>query len=149
LKITGFALAQWTQSESTGVGKNRRQRSVRYTGREDYLNSTTYLTGSNEGHQVEILPGIHTYNFSCFLPATLPTSFEGTYGHIRYTVRVGLERPWKFDQTYKVAFTVLKLVSCFTSFTKTIFVSRFFHSLDTLISTMTLQHYAYLAKWKW
>lgn len=55
-----------------------------------------------------IFPGTHTYNFSCTLPHLLPTSFEGKKGHIRYTVRVALERPWKFDHTYRVAFTVLK-----------------------------------------
>ena len=60
------------------------------------------------GNPIDILPGIHTFNFSCFLPQMLPSSFEGQYGHIRYTVTVSLERPWKFDQTYKVGFTVLK-----------------------------------------
>lgn len=50
------------------------------------------------------------YNFSCTLPPLLPTSFEGRYGHIRYTICVTLERPWKFDQTYRVGFTVLKAI---------------------------------------
>lgn len=38
----------------------------------------------------------------------LPTSFEAKYGYIRYTAKVALERPWKFDLTYRVGFTVLK-----------------------------------------
>lgn len=58
--------------------------------------------------QIEILPGIHTYNFQTVLPANLPTSFEAKSGFIRYTVRVALERPWKFDLTYKMGFTILK-----------------------------------------
>lgn len=58
--------------------------------------------------KLDLPAGTHTYTFACALPPQLPTSFEGTYGQIRYTARVILERPWKFDQTYKVAFTVLK-----------------------------------------
>lgn len=72
------------------------------------MNSTTYLIGSPHANEIEILPGLHTYNFACLLPNNLPSSFEGPYGHIRYTVKVTFERPWKFDQTYKVGFTLLK-----------------------------------------
>lgn len=47
------------------------------------------------------------YNFSAQLPATLPSSFEGQFGYIRYTVKGILNRPWKFDQECKAAFTVI------------------------------------------
>lgn len=55
----------------------------------------------------ELPAGRRKYTFACKLPTTLPTSFEGLYGYIRYTVKVILERSRKFDHTLKVAFTVL------------------------------------------
>lgn len=60
------------------------------------------------GNQIEIAPGSYQYNFQALLPPMLPTSFEAKHGSIRYLVNVVIDRPWKFDLTYKVAFTVLK-----------------------------------------
>ncbi|XP_058059106.1 arrestin domain-containing protein 3-like [Anopheles bellator] len=107
LQIKGFAEVKW--SETTGTGKARR--TVHYHGRQDYINTVTYLQGSPEGNQFDIAPGSHTYRFGCVLPGNVPTSFEGQFGHIRYTVRVVLHRPWKVDPTYKVGFTVLRHVN--------------------------------------
>lgn len=75
------------------------------------MNSTTYLAGSKDSNSIELLPGIHTYRFSCVLPINLVTSLEAEYGHIRYTVKVILERVWNTDHSYKVAFTVLRHVN--------------------------------------
>lgn len=60
------------------------------------------------GNQIEIAPGSYQYNFQAVLPPLLPTSFEAKHGSIRYLINVVIDRPWKFDLTYKVAFTVLK-----------------------------------------
>lgn len=60
--------------------------------------------------KAELAAGLHKFNFSCQLPPQLPTSFESKYGHIRYQVKVEMERPWKFDIKYCFAFTVLKVL---------------------------------------
>lgn len=62
----------------------------------------------NSGNQIEIAPGAYQYNFQAVLPPLLPTSFEAKHGSIRYLINVVIDRPWKFDLTYKVAFTVIK-----------------------------------------
>lgn len=59
------------------------------------------------GAEIELPAGQHAYPFTCALPPTLPSSFEGEWGHVRYTIKVTLDRPWKFDQDTKMAFTVI------------------------------------------
>lgn len=52
-----------------------------YAGKEDYLNQTTYLFGSQSGvNPIEMMAGTTTYSFACVLPHQLPSSFEGKHG---------------------------------------------------------------------
>ena len=54
--------------------------------------------------------GTHKYPFSFTLPPNVPSSFEGYYGHVRYTAKATMDRPWKFDHDTRSAFTVISLV---------------------------------------
>lgn len=59
------------------------------------------------GGEIEIQSGEHKFPFTCTLPTNLPSSFESDFGHVRYTVKATLDRPWKFDQDVKSPFTVI------------------------------------------
>lgn len=57
------------------------------------------------GHKI---PYGHTeYSFSFRLPGDIPCSFEHDTGYVRYTMKVVLERAFKFDHEYKAAFSVV------------------------------------------
>ncbi|XP_068156034.1 arrestin domain-containing protein 3-like [Drosophila tropicalis] len=103
LKIKGFAHTSWSEKKSDDS-------TDWHTGHEDYISTKVYLMGSNNTNEVSIEPGIRTYNFACQIPIRCPSSFEGLHGHVRYEVIVKLIRPWKFDQTFRRRFTVLKLL---------------------------------------
>ncbi|XP_053673930.1 arrestin domain-containing protein 3-like [Anopheles nili] len=100
LKITGLARVQWTEMYGTGT-------TIQFSAKENFLTHTEELVRSDSDDPIELMPGRQIYKFTLQLPATLPTSFEGDYGYNRYTARVVLERPWKFDLTHKIAFTVV------------------------------------------
>lgn len=53
-------------------------------------------------------PGTTTYSFACMLPTQLPSSVEGKYGHIRYSCKVVVDRPWKTDKEFRLSFSVIK-----------------------------------------
>ncbi|XP_050679387.1 arrestin domain-containing protein 1-like isoform X2 [Leptidea sinapis] len=46
----------------------------------------------------EIGAGNHDYSFQFMLPHNIPSSFEGSYGHIRYSLQVVVDRAFKLDQ---------------------------------------------------
>uniref|UniRef100_A0A182SU98 Arrestin C-terminal-like domain-containing protein n=1 Tax=Anopheles maculatus TaxID=74869 RepID=A0A182SU98_9DIPT len=105
LRIVGYSSVNWSEKR----GQGRRRRTVYYGARRDHLSSQKVLFRPQQnGNPGELPAGEHMYEFACELPTSLPTSFEGAYGHCRYTAQVVFDRPWKFNLTHKVGFTVVQ-----------------------------------------
>ncbi|XP_075145128.1 arrestin domain-containing protein 17-like [Haematobia irritans] len=104
LKIRGYANTYWSE-------KGTKDKRTHYRGHVDYINSLTYLISPNSSDEPVIIePGIHSFSFACHIPTTCPSSYEGNRGHIRYVVKVKLLRPWKYDEKFSQAFTVIKIM---------------------------------------
>ena len=67
-----------------------------------YFSSFT-VTGDSIMHP----GGAHKHQFSFQLPLSLPSSFEGAHGYVRYWAKACMDRPWKFNHDTKSAFTVI------------------------------------------
>jgi hypothetical protein len=108
IRFLGEAHTQWVETETrkTSDGKDEEERKD-VTGNEEYFQISYYLLGSANASETELPQGVHTYPFTCTLPPSLPSSFEGEMGYVRYTIKVTLDRPWKFDQDTKMAFSVI------------------------------------------
>ncbi|XP_058825944.1 arrestin domain-containing protein 4-like [Topomyia yanbarensis] len=104
VQIEGFTAVHWKKRPPQG----QRHGSKQFSGREDYLNTLTYVVGGENGAPLEIAQGTHVFKFVCALPDTLPTSFEGQYGHVRYTITICVERPTQQNTIYREAITVLR-----------------------------------------
>lgn len=112
IKFLGEAKTEWTESQTVRneqTGKDEEQRNE-VTGNEEYYQISYYLMGSVNAGDTELPAGVHSFPFTCALPPQLPSSFEGEFGYVRYTIKVTLDRPWKFDQDTKMAFTVISPV---------------------------------------
>ena len=73
-----------------------------------YLCNVTYYAVA--GITEVLAAGEHSFPFSMILPNDLPSSFEGQYGYVRYTVEGTLDPLLKDDHEVKAAFTVLLLL---------------------------------------
>ncbi|KAI1728827.1 arrestin domain-containing protein 17 [Ditylenchus destructor] len=121
LEIKGRAKTYWTKH----TGKSRRhcscsepyfceQFNTHYTHRFTTSNADPGSSSPDPDNdrakpaKGRILPaGVHEIPFSYTLPKTLPSSFEGEFGFVRYTCRAICERPWDFDIVSRRAFTVI------------------------------------------
>ncbi|XP_048735830.2 arrestin domain-containing protein 3-like [Ostrea edulis] len=105
LVFDGKAYVHW--SEKRGSKDNRR--TVFYSGTESYFNNVVCVLGKGLGGGDEHIlhPGQYVYPFSFVLPPNLPSSFEGGVGHVRYTIRGTIDRPWGLNYNTVLAFTVL------------------------------------------
>lgn len=105
LFITGFAETFWDDKVPHGP-KNKKTK-AHFKGHEDFITQKSYLVGSETGSPIDLATGTTHYYFRFNVPPSAPTSLEGKYGHVRYLVKVSLERPWKYDQHFQMPFTVL------------------------------------------
>ncbi|XP_016939599.4 arrestin domain-containing protein 17 [Drosophila suzukii] len=108
IRFLGEANTEWTEEKSVTTSEGKTENEVtQLKGHEEYFKIQYYLLGGKNSSETELPPGTHTYPFTCALPPNLPSSFEGEFGHVRFTIKVTLDRPWKFDQDMKMAFTVI------------------------------------------
>ncbi|KAH8399175.1 hypothetical protein KR215_003725 [Drosophila sulfurigaster] len=108
IRFLGEANTEWTEERNVTSSEGKTENEITHLkGHEEYFKIQYYLLGGKNSSETELPPGTHTYPFTCALPPTLPSSFEGEFGHVRYTIKVTLDRPWKFDQDMKMAFTVI------------------------------------------
>ncbi|XP_055295178.1 uncharacterized protein LOC129564951 [Sitodiplosis mosellana] len=111
IKFKGDANTEWYEDvqKQEGTGDNRKTVTVRewYRSHESYLSSKTFFAGGSDG-KIYLEAGEYVYNFELQLPLELPSSFEGEYGHIRYSASVVLIIPWGFDDKYNQSFTLIR-----------------------------------------
>lgn len=104
MRIFGKGKVHW----SVASGKSRKH----YRAEEIYCDCRIDLlrpeSASEDG--LTLPAGSSMYPFQMALPPSLPSSFEGKYGYVRYTVEAKIDRPWKFDHELKTAFTVLSIL---------------------------------------
>lgn len=104
LELKGKAKTYWTKHS----GRSRQH----YTDSEPYFCeqfNTEYTHAFGKPKERVLAPGRHEVPFSYRLPASLPSSFEGEFGHCRFTCTATLERPWDFDIVCCKVFTVIGL----------------------------------------
>lgn len=111
IRFLGEANTSWSETRKTTNSEGKEEEETEnLSGHEEYFQIQYYLLGGKNSAEIELPSGSHTYPFTCALPPTLPSSFEGEWGHVRYTIKITLDRPWKFDQDTKMAFTVISPV---------------------------------------
>ncbi|XP_058453413.1 arrestin domain-containing protein 3-like [Malaya genurostris] len=103
--VTGFADTFWIDKVPHGP-KNKKTK-AHFKGHEDFILQKSYFVGSDTGNSIDLPTGAQYHYFQFDIPATAPTSMEGKHGHVRYSVKVSLERPWKYDHNFQLPFTVL------------------------------------------
>lgn len=107
IKFEGIAKVSWTENESVRKDNGETAtENITYSAQEEYFSNKYFLIGS-ESSEVEIPAGENVYPFQTTLPPRLPTSFDGEHGHVRYTIRAILDRPWKMDEEAKLFITVV------------------------------------------
>ncbi|XP_032903206.1 arrestin domain-containing protein 5 [Amblyraja radiata] len=87
LKISGKGFVEWIGESDASLEYNRK---IHCSNKEDYIHHTVTLWGADydaEGLEQVLREGTHDFQFSYKLDNSLPSTFTGKHGKIRYYVR--------------------------------------------------------------
>ncbi|CAO4387502.1 unnamed protein product [Caenorhabditis nigoni] len=108
--IHGAAHTKWNESEQRHRDCNGTSEcyyeTVQYASEIDYVSGSIIAWSAKNGNNT-LQPGNHIFPFSFPLPVDCPPSYEGFHGHIRYSIRVELDRPWNFNKKEREYFKVV------------------------------------------
>ncbi|XP_076102113.1 arrestin domain-containing protein 3-like [Mytilus galloprovincialis] len=104
----GKAFVHWTEQKMRGPGQSRYKDIKHHHATEEYFDfHTTVLKNHDKCGKKFVLPaGKYSYPFRFQLPSSLPSSYEGEYGYVRYYIKAAIIKPWRMDHVTKTAFTV-------------------------------------------
>ena len=111
IHFSGRSYVHWSESHTTGSRRNRRRVTRHYSSSEAYVDLVSPLWNSQQSPDGKLAPGQYSWPFSFEIPPTAPSSFEGSVGHIRYSlvgkIVTGL---FKFDHNVELRVPVQQLV---------------------------------------
>ncbi|KAJ0174950.1 hypothetical protein K1T71_009091 [Dendrolimus kikuchii] len=106
IELKGWCKVHWTTTRSRRVRDRRETYTVSHDSHEEYFNTKIYLVGATDGEH-HLQPGHYSFPFEWHLPVSCPSSFEGSWGRIRYQAKAVVDRAFKFDQEKKAAIRVI------------------------------------------
>lgn len=107
VRLKGKEHTEWLLSESyyDQERKEYRSHNVTHTGDNEVISCELMVWSGHGGSTIPA--GTHTYDFEFLLPKTLPSSFDGTYGSIKYSVKGIVDRPMRPDYECKKFFRLI------------------------------------------
>lgn len=107
LKITGKGKCKWMEIYHKDIRGNANPRNLFYTGNKIFLHDNV-----NNPHVpargIELEPGEFSMDFTYLLKQDLPSSFKGSYGSIKYKLKVVIQKPWSFNEKYTIPLTIVR-----------------------------------------
>ncbi|CAJ0941266.1 unnamed protein product, partial [Mesorhabditis belari] len=112
IRVTGHAKNHWSVSH-THTTTNTNGTTSSHTTTEHYNAVINIFNGQSKawgnGTKQKIPAGEHRFPFCFQLPIRCLPSYEGCHGHIRYSIRAEVDRPWKFNHKADQPFTVVTI----------------------------------------